>query len=68
MSVNIEKTVSITIDGEDVGILRDVCECARIYLDALTVAGDLYTPSRRTTYKGRDTELLRILIDKVLNA
>jgi hypothetical protein len=67
MSVKIDKTVSITIDGEDVGELKNVCECARRWWEAerRKGPGDQFWVSE---WDQREAMRIRNLLDRIFDA
>jgi len=63
----IEKQVTITISGDEVQTLSNICECARVYLDQ-----HLGRNWRRGEYDvgqwtGKETYAIGVFIDKILD-
>ena len=70
MSVKINKTVSITIDEDDIDVLADVCKCARDVL--IRYSGcwiyQVRDETKEHTYRGQSIDKMLMLINKVLGA
>lgn len=66
MPITVKKQIHITIDGDDVQTLKDVCELARRFMQGRTHM--LNGAPVIAEYNANETQAINSLIEKIFNA